>query len=135
MGRMRGLCLGILLAITIVNLRGVKDAGFAFLFLTYLFVGCLAITIAGGLVRTLLSGGHPVAVNPLPPPPAALQGVTYWLLLRVFASGCTALTGGEAVSNGGRAFREPRGKNAPLPLTNIISLLRALLAPSLPLCR
>jgi len=56
------------------------------------------------IVRTLLSGGHPVAVNPLPPPPAALQGATYWLLLRVFASGCTALTGVEAVSNGVRAF-------------------------------
>jgi len=54
-----GLCLGILVLITIVNLRGVKDAGFAFLFPTYLFVGCLVITIAAGIVRTLLSGGHP----------------------------------------------------------------------------
>src|SRR5258708_21926660 len=122
------LCLGILLAITIVNLRGVKDAGFAFLFPTYLFVGCLVITIAAGIVRPLLSGGHPVAVNPLPPPPAALQGVTYWLLLRVFASGCTALTGVEAVSNGVRAFREPRVKNAQLTLTIIIAILGVLLA-------
>src|SRR5258705_7421712 len=124
-----GLCLGILVLITIVNLRGVKDAGFAFLFPTYLFVGCLAIPIAAGIVRTLLSGGHPVAVNPLPPPPpAALQGVTYWLLLRVFASGCTALTGVEAVSNGVRAFREPRVKNAQLTLTIIIAILGVLLA-------
>src|SRR5258708_11089985 len=122
------LCLGILLAITIVNLRGVKDAGFAFLFPTYLFVGCLVITIAAGIVRPLLSGGHRVAVNPLPPPPAALQGVTYWLLLRVFASGCTALTGVEAVSNGVRAFREPRVKNAQLTLTIIIAILGVLLA-------
>ena len=53
------MCLGILVVITIVNLRGVKDAGFAFLVPTYLFVGCLVITIAGGIVRTLLSGGHP----------------------------------------------------------------------------
>src|SRR6202035_5645467 len=83
------LCLGILLLITIVNLRGVKDAGFAFLFPTYLFVGCLVITIVGGIVRTLLSGGHPVPANPLPAPPAQMQTVTYWLLLRVFASGCT----------------------------------------------
>jgi len=122
------LCLGILVVITIVNLRGVKDAGFAFLLPTYLFVGCLVITIAGGIVRTLLSGGHPIPANPLPPPPAALQGVTYWLLLRVFASGCTALTGVEAVSNGVRAFREPRVKNAQLTLTIIIVILGVLLA-------
>src|SRR3984893_14430887 len=122
------LCLGILLLITIVNLRGVKDAGFAFLFPTYLFVGCLGITIAGGIVRTLLSGGHPIPANPLPLPPPHIQTVTYWLLLRVFASGCTALTGVEAVSNGVRAFREPRVKNAQLTLTIIIGILGVLLA-------
>jgi amino acid transporter len=122
------LCLGILVVITIVNLRGMKDAGFAFLLPTYLFIGCLGITIAGGIVRTLLSAGHPVPANPLPPPPQALQAVTYWLLLRVFASGCTALTGVEAVSNGVRAFREPRVKNAQLTLTIIIAILAVLLA-------
>src|SRR5580692_1536903 len=122
------LCLGILLVITIVNLRGVKDAGFAFLVPTYLFVGCLGVTIAGGIVRTVLSGGHPVPANPLPAPPAPIQTVTYWLLLRVFASGCTALTGVEAVSNGVRAFREPRVKNAQQTLTIIIGILAMLLA-------
>jgi amino acid transporter len=122
------MCLGILVMITIVNLRGVKDAGFAFLVPTYLFVGCLVITIGGGIVRTFMSGGHPLPANPLPPPPVALQGVTYWLLLRVFASGCTALTGVEAVSNGVRAFREPRVKNAQLTLTIIIAILGVLLA-------
>jgi amino acid transporter len=122
------MCLGILVLITIVNLRGVKDAGFAFLVPTYLFVGCLVITIVGGIVRTLLSGGHPVPSNPLPPPPSAVQAVTYWLLLRVFASGCTALTGVEAVSNGVRAFREPRVKNAQMTLTIIIAILGVLLA-------
>ena len=63
------LCLGILVVITIVNLRGVKDAGVAFLLPTYLFVAFLGITIGGGIVRTLLAGGHPAPVNPLPPPP------------------------------------------------------------------
>jgi amino acid transporter len=122
-----GLCLAILLVITIVNLRGVKDAGVAFLLPTYLFVGSLAITILGGLVRVVWAGGHPVPANPLPPPPPQLQGVTYWLLLRVFASGCTALTGVEAVSNGVRAFREPRVKNAQITLTIIIGILGLLL--------
>src|SRR5260221_12140479 len=87
------MCLGILVVITIVNLRGVKDAGFTFLVPTYLFVGCLVITIAVGVVRTLLSGGHPLAAHPFTTPPAALQGVTYWLLLAAFASGWSALTG------------------------------------------
>ena len=123
-----GLCLVILLVITIVNLRGVKDAGVAFLLPTYLFVGCLAITIIAGLLRVVWAGGHPAPANPLPPPSPQLQGVTYWLLLRVFASGCTALTGVEAVSNGVRAFREPRVKNAQITLTIIIGILGLLLA-------
>jgi amino acid transporter len=124
------LCLGILLVITIVNLRGVKDAGLAFLLPTYLFVGTLLITIVGGIARTLMSGGHPQAVAPLQPgaPATALQAASYWLLLRVFASGCTALTGVEAVSNGVKAFREPRVQNAQRTLTVIITVLAVLLA-------
>jgi len=122
------LCLAILLVITIINLRGVKDAGTAFLLPTYLFVGCLLIVIIGGIVRTLLGGGHPAPASPLPPPPLPVETVTYWLLLRVFASGCTALTGVEAVSNGVKAFREPRVKNAQLTLTVIIAILAVLLA-------
>jgi amino acid transporter len=123
-----GLCLITLLIITIVNLRGVKDAGTAFLMPTYVFVGSLLIMIAGGIIKTLLSGGHPTPVAALPAPPAQLQGVTYWLLLRVFASGCTALTGVEAVSNGVKAFREPRVKTAQLTLSIIIAILAILLA-------
>ena len=122
------LCLAILLVITIINLRGVKDAGTAFLVPTYLFVGCLLIVIMGGILRTLLGGGHPAPASPLPPPPLPVETVTYWLLLRVFASGCTALTGVEAVSNGVKAFREPRVKNAQLTLTVIIAILAVLLA-------
>jgi amino acid transporter len=122
------LCLAILLVITIINLRGVKDAGTAFLLPTYLFVGCLLIVIIGGILRTLLSGGHPAPASPMPPPPLPIEAVTYWLLLRVFASGCTALTGVEAVSNGVKAFREPRVKNAQLTLTVIIAILAVLLA-------
>src|SRR6266702_7447108 len=106
------LCVGILVVITILNLRGVREAGVAFMVPTYLFVGTLLITILGGLVRVALNGGHPVPVTPLPAPPAMTEAVTLWLLLKVFASGCTALTGVEAVSNGVKAFREPAVKNA-----------------------
>ncbi len=122
------LCVGILIVITILNLRGVRDAGVAFMLPTYLFVGTLLITIVGGLVRVALSGGHSVPVTPLPPPPAMTEAVTLWLLLKVFASGCTALTGVEAVSNGVKAFREPAVKNAQRALTVIIFLLVVLLA-------
>jgi amino acid transporter len=122
------ICVGILLIVTIVNLRGVRDAGLAFAVPTYLFVGTLLITIVAGLLRVLLSGGHPMPAAPLPPPPPMTQAVTYWMLLKVFASGCTALTGVEAVSNGVKAFREPAVKNAQRSLTVIIFVLAMLLA-------
>jgi amino acid transporter len=122
------LCVGILVVISILNLRGVRDAGVVFMVPTYLFVATLLITIAGGLVRVVLTGGHPIPITPLPPPPAITEAVTFWLLLKVFASGCTALTGVEAVSNGVRAFREPGVKLAQRTLTVIIFLLAVLLA-------
>ncbi len=122
------LCVGILIVVAIVNLRGVREAGLAFAVPTYLFVGTLLITIVAGLIRVLLSGGHPTPIAPLPSAPPMTEAVTYWLLLKVFASGCTALTGVEAVSNGVKAFREPTVKNAQRTLTVIIFLLAVLLA-------
>lgn len=124
------LCLGILVIITIVNLRGVRETGQAFLLPTYVFVGSLLLTIAGGIVKAMLSGGHPSPVAGLPAAPFGAAGATAsaWLLLRVFSSGCTALTGVEAVSNGVKAFREPRVKNAQMTLTVIIAILGVLLA-------
>ena len=122
------LCVGILAIITVLNLRGVKDAGIAFMVPTYLFVGTLLIMIVAGVIRVAISGGHPVAVTPVPAPSAATATVSMWLLLKVFASGCTALTGVEAVSNGVKAFREPGVKNAQRTLTVIIFVLAVLLA-------
>ena len=126
---MVSLCVGILIVITIVNLRGMREAGAAFAIPTYLFVGTLLITIVAGVIRALLiSGGHPTPAVPLPPPPPITQAVTFWLLLKVFASGCTALTGVEAVSNGVKAFKDPTVKNAQRSLTAIIFLLAVMLA-------
>jgi len=122
------ICVGILIVITILNLRGVRDAGLAFAVPTYLFVGTLLVTIVVGVFRVLLSGGHPIPVVPPAPPLPMTAVVSYWLLLKVFASGCTALTGVEAVSNGVKAFREPAVKNAQRALTVIIFLLAVLLA-------
>ena len=67
--------------------------------------------------------------------PAATAAVSLWLLLKVFSSGCTAMTGVEAVSNGVMAFRDPTRKNAKITLTIIIALLAILLAGIAPLCR
>ena len=122
------LCVSILGIITVLNLRGVHDAGVAFMLPTYLFVGTLLILIVVGVIRVLMSGGHPVPVTPLPVPGPVTATVTFWLLLKVFASGCTALTGVEAVSNGVKAFREPGVKNAQRTLTVIIFVLAFLLA-------
>lgn len=122
------ICLSILVAITIVNLRGVRDSGLAFILPTYLFVGCLFAMIGIGVFKSLAAGGQPLPVEPLPslPPPTAT--VSLWLLLKVFSSGCTAMTGVEAVSNGVRAFREPTTLNARRTLTIIIVILMVLLA-------
>jgi len=122
------MCLGILLLITLVNLRGVRETGGIFMVPTYLFLGTLLITILIGLFRALVAHGHPMPVVAPPPVPAATAMVGAWLVLKAFASGCTALTGVEAVSNGVRAFREPTSKNAKQTLTIIIGLLIILLA-------
>ena len=122
------LCLGILVLITLVNLRGLREAGMIFMAPTYLFVGTLLITLIIGILRSLQAGGHPTPVIPLPPVPETSMKPGAWLLLQAFASGCTAMTGVEAVSNGVKAFREPVIDTARRTLTIIIAVLIVLLA-------
>jgi amino acid transporter len=129
------LCLAILLILTLINMRGVKDTGIAFLVPTYLFIGSLLIVIAAGTVRVLLAHGHPAPVVAPPRLPAGMSLLPLWLLAKVFASGCTAMTGVEAVSNGVQAFGEPRQKNAKRTLSIIIALLMVFLAGIALLCR
>ncbi len=124
------LCLGILVIVTVVNLRGVREAGIFFMLPTYAFLGSLLIAILIGLTKTVFAAGHPIAVAA---PPVSVAGpataaISAWLLLQVFSNGCTAMTGVEAVSNGVRAFREPTVPNAQRTLTVIIGLLAILLA-------
>jgi amino acid transporter len=128
-------CLLILAILTAINMRGTKDTGAAFLLPTYLFIGSLLVVIGVGAARAFTSGGHPVAIVAPPRLPAFGGTLGLWLLAKVFASGCTAMTGVEAVSNGVTAFREPTQRNAKRTLTIIITLLIVFLAGIALLCR
>ncbi len=124
-----GLCLAILLILTLVNLRGVRESGILFMAPTYLFVLCLLGVLGWGEIQNLLAKGHPHPVVAPPHPSAhAIAAVGAWLLIRAFASGCTALTGVEAVSNGVTAFKDPSAQTARRTLTVIVVLLAVFLA-------
>ena len=125
------MCLAILVVVTIVNLRGVRETGVVFMIPTYAFLGSLLLAIVIGVTKTVLAAGHPVPVVAPPVPAAtgtAAAVMSAWLLMQVFSNGCTAMTGVEAVSNGVRAFRDPTVKNAQRTLSVIIGLLAVLLA-------
>lgn len=122
------LCLGVLVLVTLANLRGTAEAGWLFAVPTYVFMASLLGLIALGLWRVAAGGGH---VEPAVAPPHlghASQAVGLWLLLRAFAAGCTAMTGVEAVSNGVGAFKDPVVRNAHRTLTVICLTLGLLLA-------
>jgi amino acid transporter len=109
--------------IVIVNLRGVREASFAFAIPTYVFVGSVAVMIVTGLVRTAL-GDEPVASSAgyAVHAPELAQVAVILLVLRAFSSGCSALTGVEAVANGVPAFRRPKVRNAQATLALMGSL-------------
>ncbi|MDR6906211.1 amino acid transporter [Agromyces sp. 3263] len=96
-----------------VNLRGVSESSKAFAVPTYLFIGSVFVMVVVGLTRTLL-GDPPVAESSIygVDPESLTQAGIILLLLRSFASGCSALTGVEAISNGVPAFRRPKVRNA-----------------------
>jgi amino acid transporter len=133
------LCLAILVLITLVNLRGVRESGLAFMVPTYLFIVSLLGVLAVGVVKALLEGGHPKpAIDDLPNPDDLRESgavVGIWILMRAFASGCTAMTGVEAVSNGVAAFRKPSVVNARRTLAAIIAILAVMLLGIAYLCR
>ena len=129
------ICLVILVLITLVNLRGSRETGVVFMIPTYLFLGSLGAVILAGIGKSIMSGGHPTPVEPPAALPAATAAVSLWILLKAFASGCTAMTGVEAVSNGVTAFREPVVQTARRTLTTVIVLLAMMLLGIAYLCR
>jgi amino acid transporter len=128
-------CLLILAVLTLINMRGTKDTGVAFLIPTYMFIGTLLLVIGVGAFRAIASHGHPTPIIAPPHLPVATSMLSLWLLAKVFSSGCTAMTGVEAVSNGVGAFREPTQRNAKRTLTIIIVLLMVFLGGIALLCR
>ncbi len=122
------LCLGILAVVTLANLRGTSEAGLLFALPTYVFIASFLGLVAAGLWQIVATGGHPQPVIAPPPITGATEAMSVWLFMRAFASGCTAMTGVEAVSNGVGAFREPVVKQAHATLTIICLVLGLLLA-------
>jgi amino acid transporter len=122
------ICLGFLALIALVNIRGVKESGAAFSLPTYLFIACLLGVLLIGIIKVILSGGSPIPVVAPPALPAATTTISLWLMLHAFSSGCTAMTGVEAVSNAVQTFRHPTVPNARRALTAIIIILAVLLA-------
>jgi amino acid transporter len=122
------LCMGALVLITLINFRGVRDTGVAFLFPTYLFVGCLMLAIGLGLWKTIEAGGHPIPVIAPPALKATTGSAGLWLLLKALSSGCTAITGVGTVSTNVTAFKEPGDRHARVTLVTVIAILIVLLA-------
>jgi amino acid transporter len=117
-----------LLAIAFVawaNMRGVRESATLFAFPTYGFVAVVFGLIASGALR-LLSGDLAAPAGAFPAVSGVAQAVTPFLILRAFASGCTALTGVEAISNGIPAFRRPEARNAGRTLVAMAAILGAM---------
>lgn len=121
------IAIGLVLFIMLVNLRGVKESGFAFAIPTYFFVVTMSFTVVVGVARHFF-GALGAVVDP---PPIeivdVMQPVTLFMLLHAFSSGTTALTGVEAISNGITAFREPRSHNAGVTLVWMAVIMSVLI--------
>jgi len=116
-----------ILFVMTMNLRGVKESGTAFAIPTYFFVVLMFIAVGTGLFRLFFS--HTLGTVVDPPELEMLHGIstiTPFLILHAFASGTTALTGVEAISNGITAFKEPRSKNAGITLVWMSLILGSL---------
>jgi amino acid transporter len=121
------LALAALVFMVLVNLRGLKEAGTIFAAPTYLFIASILLMLVVAGVKILAAGGSPLSAE------AAQQGahtlastgksLGIFLVLRAFASGCTALTGVEAISDGVPAFQKPESTNARITIAWMLVIL------------
>jgi len=116
--------------ITLANLRGVRESGVLFALPTYVFIASAVAVIGIGLYQFVKNPGFTIpspaaSTIPMAHPPAT-QLLLCFLVLRAFASGCSAMTGTEAISNGVQAFRPPESRNAATTLTMMAVILSTL---------
>lgn len=122
------IAIGFVTLVMVINLRGVKESGMIFAVPTYFFILMMALMIVFGMIQ-FITGNLGTVVNP-PDLESAVGGftaITTFLILKAFASGTTALTGVEAISNGIMAFKEPRAKNAGETLILMSTILGTML--------
>ncbi len=113
-----------ILVMTVINLRGVKESGTIFAVPTYFFVGTTLFTLSVGAFKGLT--GQLTPVEGVEMVHHAVEPLSWFLVLYAFSSGCTALTGIEAISDGVQNFKEPRGQNAATTITVMGLLLGTL---------
>jgi amino acid transporter len=117
-------CIWVILLVMVLSLRGIGESSTVFAIPTYLFIFSMFIMIVVGLIQGPTDGVHvvhKVTADNLP-------AIGVIMLLRAFSSGCTALTGIEAISNGIPLFRHPQSKNAKLTLIYMVCILGFLFA-------
>jgi amino acid transporter len=118
------LCIGAVVLLMLVNLRGVRESGIAFSVPTYVFIAMMLVLIATGLYRTIMGTALPVVrTTPVPVMSVPVGFAFTFLILRGFAEGCVAMTGTEAISNGVGAFKNPSSKNAAITLSWMAAIL------------
>ena len=117
------LCLLAIAFIAWANLRGVRESGTLFAVPTYGFVTIFLALIVVGLVRLIAGTLSPAPAQIIPVAGHGTQALTLFLIVRAFASGCTALTGVEAISNGIPAFQKPEADNAGKTLVTMAAIL------------
>lgn len=114
----------LVILITVVNLRGVRESGSIFAIPTYIFIASALALIVVGLFKIYVLHYQPVHVAFVPSP--ATESLSLFLLLKSFAAGCSAMTGVEAISNGVPAFKKPETRNAAITLTAMALVLGTL---------
>ena len=135
------IAVALIIFLTLVNLRGTREAGTAFAIPTYAYMIAIAVMISVGFVR-LFMGNLPMADSAAYDIHAAsshLDGLTglggVFLLMRAFSSGCAALTGVEAISNGVPNFKRPKSRNAGITLLMLGGIAASMMISILVLAR
>ncbi len=115
--------IGFIVLVTMLNLRGIRESGSIFAVPTYLFLVGIGIMIVVGFARNAIAGFPVLEPQMATTEDAALGSLGVFVVLRAFSSGCAALTGVEAISDGVPAFQKPEWSNARTTLTIMITIL------------